>query len=49
VRRALEVFPGAEIVAVWAEGAEAAQPPNQGQSDDGDVGFIDDSITEADP
>jgi DNA polymerase III subunit gamma/tau len=49
VRRALDVFPGAEIIAVRAEETEAAQPPNQGESDDGDVGFIDDSFTEADP
>ncbi len=49
VRRALEVFPGAEIVAVRAEGTEAAQPPNQGEFDDGEVGFPDDSYTEADP
>jgi DNA polymerase-3 subunit gamma/tau len=49
VRRALDVFPGAEIIAVRAEEIEAAQPPNQVESDDGDVGFIDDSFTEADP
>jgi DNA polymerase III subunit gamma/tau len=49
VRRALDVFPGAEIVAVRAEGTEAAQPPDQGESDDGEVGSTDDSYTEADP
>ena len=47
VRRALEVFPGAEIVAVRVtEEAAATEGPRAG---DEDVGFVDDSHAEADP
>ncbi len=50
VRRALEVFPGAEIVAVRV--AEAAAPvgaPQPTDLGDEDVGFVEDSHVEADP
>jgi DNA polymerase-3 subunit gamma/tau len=47
VRRALEVFPGAEIVAVRVtEETAVAEAPRAG---DEDVGFSDDSHAEADP
>jgi len=47
VRRALEVFPGAEIIAVRVtEEAAATEGPRAG---DEDVGFVDDSHAEADP
>jgi DNA polymerase-3 subunit gamma/tau len=51
VRRALEVFPGAEIVAVRVveEAAAAETPPRAAEAGDEDVGFIDDSQAEADP
>ncbi len=45
VRRASEVFPGAEIVAVRTPGAAQS---SHGASDEGDIGFIEDAITEAD-
>ena len=49
VRRALEVFPGAEIVAVRAtEEAASARGANHAGAGDEDVGFIDDSHAEAD-
>ncbi len=46
VRRALEVFPGAEIVAVRAAADVAA--PAAAESGDEDVGFLDDGMNEAD-
>ncbi len=56
VRRALEVFPGAEIVAVRVveEAAAAEAPPRAAEAGDEelgdeDVGFIDDSHAEVDP
>ncbi|VFU07304.1 DNA polymerase III subunit gamma/tau [Methylocella tundrae] len=49
VRRALEVFPGAEIVAVRAaEEAAPAAVPQAAKSDDEDIGFVDDDAIEAD-
>jgi DNA polymerase-3 subunit gamma/tau len=50
VRRALEVFPGAEIVAVRvSEEAGSSEPtPLAAEAGDEDIGFIDDSYAEAD-
>jgi DNA polymerase-3 subunit gamma/tau len=47
VRRALEIFPGAEIVAVRV--AEEVAPVETPRAGDEDVGFVDDSHAEADP
>jgi DNA polymerase-3 subunit gamma/tau len=51
VHRALEVFPGAEIVAVRVveEAAADEAPRRAAEAGDEDVGFIDDSHAEADP
>jgi DNA polymerase-3 subunit gamma/tau len=50
VRRALEIFPGAEIVAVRVteEAAAADAPPAVAGAGDEDIGFIDESTAEAD-
>jgi DNA polymerase-3 subunit gamma/tau len=50
VRRALEMFPGAEIVAVRVTEAVAlGDPPRPAGAGDDDIGFIDDSYADADP
>ncbi|ACK49253.1 DNA polymerase III, subunits gamma and tau [Methylocella silvestris BL2] len=47
VRRALELFPGAEIVAVRTA-QEPAQPAASSESGEGDIGFADDFYAEVD-
>ncbi len=46
VRRALEIFPGAEIVAVRASQESASETPSEAA--DEDVGYVDDAYTEDD-